>query len=99
MRLPPSRVRTVVVTILLAVGVSEELLVKRPELTADQRLRRQTIVPLGRSFFKFLIYFSAAIMVLEDSATEVHAYQKIYYSREASVGGIGTGAGGGCGCY
>lgn len=39
------------------------------------------------------------LLVLEDDATEVHAYQKIYYSREGSVGGIGVGAGGGCGCY
>ena len=77
MRLPPSRVRTVVVTILLAVGVSGCAPVPFYEK--------------GR--------LQDAIMVLEDSATEVHAYQKIYYSREASVGGIGTGAGGGCGCY
>jgi hypothetical protein len=39
------------------------------------------------------------IMTLAEDPTEVHAYQKIYYSREGSVGGIGTGAGGGCGCY
>lgn len=39
------------------------------------------------------------IMALGDDPTEVHAYQKIYYSREGSVGGFGTGAGGGCGCY
>lgn len=39
------------------------------------------------------------LMVLADDPTEVHATQKILYSREGSVGGIGTGAGGGCGCY
>ncbi len=39
------------------------------------------------------------IMVLAPDVTEAHAYQKIYYSREGSVGGIGQGAGGGCGCY
>lgn len=39
------------------------------------------------------------IMVLAPDATEAHAFQKIYYSREGSVGGIGQGAGGGCGCY
>lgn len=39
------------------------------------------------------------IMALDADLTETHAYQKIYYSREGSVGGIGTGAGGGCGCY
>jgi len=39
------------------------------------------------------------IMVFDSSPTETHFFQKIYYSREGSVGGIGTGAGGGCGCY
>lgn len=39
------------------------------------------------------------IMTLSTDPTETHAYQKIYYSREGSVGGIGTSAGGGCGCY
>lgn len=39
------------------------------------------------------------IMALAPDGTEAHAYQKIYYSREGSVGGIGQGAGGGCGCY
>jgi len=45
------------------------------------------------------------LLVLEDDRTEVHADQKIYYSREGSVGGIGVGvgvgvgAGGGCGYY
>ena len=39
------------------------------------------------------------IMALSPDPTESHAFQKIYYSREGSVGGIGVGAGGGCGCY
>ena len=39
------------------------------------------------------------IMVLDDDPTHVHITQKVTYSREGSVGGIGTGAGGGCGCY
>lgn len=38
-------------------------------------------------------------MKFEDSATEIHLNQKTAYSREGTVGGIGTGAGGGCGCY
>lgn len=40
-----------------------------------------------------------ATMLLEEDATEVHFLQKVLYSREGSVGGVGTGAGGGCGCY
>lgn len=43
--------------------------------------------------------FADRTMDLEDGATETHAYQKIYYSIEGSAGGIGTSAGGGCGCY
>ena len=40
-----------------------------------------------------------AVMKFDDSPTETHFVQKTAYSREGSVGGIGTGAGGGCGCY
>lgn len=39
------------------------------------------------------------IMAFEDDPTETHFYQKVYYSREGSAGGIGATAGGGCGCY
>ena len=39
------------------------------------------------------------VMDLDDGPAEAHFYQKAYYSREGSAGGIGTGAGGGCGCY
>jgi len=38
-------------------------------------------------------------MVFEEDPTETHFLQKVLYSREGSVGGVGTGAGGGCGCY
>ena len=40
-----------------------------------------------------------ATMLLEEDPSEVHFLQKVLYSREGSVGGVGTGAGGGCGCY
>ena len=39
------------------------------------------------------------IMEFEPDPTELHFMQKTYYSREGSVGGVGTTAGGGCGCY
>jgi len=39
------------------------------------------------------------IMAFEEPATETHFYQKTYYSREGAIGGIGSSAGGGCGCY
>lgn len=42
---------------------------------------------------------SSTLMQLADSPSEVHFWQKSLYSREGSVGGIGTSAGGGCGCY
>ena len=38
-------------------------------------------------------------MKFDDDPTETHFRQKTAYSREGSIGGIGTGAGGGCGCY
>ena len=34
-----------------------------------------------------------------DGETETHFLQKVRYSDEGAAGGIGTGAGGGCGCY
>lgn len=43
--------------------------------------------------------FSDPAMEFEDGATETHWFQKIHYSIEGSAGGIGTSAGGGCGCY
>lgn len=39
------------------------------------------------------------VMAFDDDPTEMHFYQKCLYSREGSAGGIGTSAGGGCGCY
>ena len=39
------------------------------------------------------------IMDLSDGAGETHFYQKSFYSREASVGGFGGSAGGGCGSF
>ena len=38
-------------------------------------------------------------MNLSEGRSETNIYQKTYYSREGSVGGIGSIAGGGCGCY
>ncbi len=43
--------------------------------------------------------FSLWVMELEDSPTEQHLEQKVRYSTEGAAGGIGTKAGGGCGCY
>jgi hypothetical protein len=43
--------------------------------------------------------FTDRVMALDDGAAEIHFHQKIHYSMEGSAGGIGTTAGGGCGCY
>lgn len=43
--------------------------------------------------------FSLWVMELDASPTEQHFEQKIRYSTEGAAGGIGTKAGGGCGCY
>ena len=40
-----------------------------------------------------------AIMSFDESPAQVHFVQKVRYSREGSTGGIGSTAGGGCGCY
>ena len=43
--------------------------------------------------------FADPVMEFETDGTEVHFHQKVYYSMEGSAGGIGSSAGGGCGCY
>ena len=43
--------------------------------------------------------FTRWTMQLSERASEQHFHQKVYYSVEGSAGGIGTKAGGGCGCY
>ena len=44
-------------------------------------------------------HLNDATMLLEEDPTEINFIQKVLYSREGSIGGVGTGAGGGCGCY
>lgn len=39
------------------------------------------------------------VMLAEPDRGETHLRQKVHYSREAGIGGIGESAGGGCGCY
>ncbi|MCA8974731.1 MAG: DUF4266 domain-containing protein [Planctomycetes bacterium] len=41
---------------------------------------------------------ASALMSFDESSPDDHAQQKVFYSREASTGGIGSKAGGGCGC-
>ena len=43
--------------------------------------------------------FANSIMIFDPDGSETHFHQKTYYSREGSAGGIGSSAGGGCGCY
>lgn len=43
--------------------------------------------------------FQDPTMDLAGTATEAHFLQKVFYSMEGSIGGIGSSAGGGCGCY
>lgn len=44
-------------------------------------------------------HYGRVVMDMNEGAAETHFYQKVYYSMEGSAGGIGTTAGGGCGCY
>jgi len=39
------------------------------------------------------------VMLTQPDASETHLRQKVVYSREGAIGGIGSSAGGGCGCY
>lgn len=43
--------------------------------------------------------FSDPAMLHADSPAQSHWRQKVQYSDEGAAGGIGTSAGGGCGCY
>ena len=43
--------------------------------------------------------FVDPVMDLAAEPTHGHFQQKVIYSTEGAAGGIGTSAGGGCGCY
>ncbi|MFT4710973.1 MAG: hypothetical protein ACI8Q9_002107 [Planctomycetota bacterium] len=43
--------------------------------------------------------FSSPVMDLGISPTLSSAEQKIFYATEGAAGGLGSSAGGGCGCY
>jgi hypothetical protein len=43
-------------------------------------------------------HLASALMQFESSPALDDLMQKVFYSREATTGGIGAGAGGGCGC-
>lgn len=43
--------------------------------------------------------FAEDVMTSEDDPGALHWRQKVHYSREAAIGGMGKTAGGGCGCY
>lgn len=43
--------------------------------------------------------FADPVMSFDQSAAHLHFHQKVVYSMEGSAGGIGSTAGGGCGCY
>ncbi|MFT5464516.1 MAG: hypothetical protein ACI8QS_003416 [Planctomycetota bacterium] len=40
-----------------------------------------------------------SVMNFDDGPSITHLRQKVIYSMEGSAGGIGSSAGGGCGCY
>ena len=43
--------------------------------------------------------FADPVMDMGGGPGVVHLHQKVLYSMEGSAGGVGTTAGGGCGCY
>jgi hypothetical protein len=43
-------------------------------------------------------HVSNRLMAFESDMTDVHAQQKVWYSREGATGGIGSTGAGGCGC-
>ncbi len=54
------------VLVAIASLLIEEFLLERPKLTAGQRQRRTTLVPLFRSLLDYLIYFTAGILILKE---------------------------------
>ena len=42
---------------------------------------------------------TAPLMTLGESPDRVHLFANCTYTKEGSIGGIRTSAGGGCGCY
>jgi len=83
---------------------------RRPTLSAHRRARSLVFgllaaLSLLASFgcanvpFYAREHLADPVMVEEPDASETHLRQKVLYSREGAIGGIGTGAGGGCGCY
>lgn len=43
-------------------------------------------------------HVSSRLMTFESDPTDIHAQQKVWYSREGATGGIGSTGAGGCGC-
>lgn len=43
--------------------------------------------------------FADPTMEFTESPAQLHWQQKVQYSDEGAAGGVGTAAGGGCGCY
>jgi len=43
--------------------------------------------------------FTDPVMTFSDTGAQSHFRQKVLYSMEGSAGGVGSSAGGGCGCY
>ena len=43
--------------------------------------------------------FADPTMEFAETPAQLHWIQKVQYSDEGAAGGIGTSAGGGCGCY
>jgi hypothetical protein len=79
---------------------------KRSKLAALRRLLCVAILALAAVLagcqtveFYEKEHLNDVTMLLEGDPTEIHFIQKVLYSREGSIGGVGTGAGGGCGCY
>ena len=73
-------------------------------------MKRNRLLPLGVAICLLLAggrnvefyekaEFSRSIMSFDEGPAEAHFLQKCFYSIEGAAGGLGTSAGGGCGCY
>ncbi|MCA8924064.1 MAG: mechanosensitive ion channel family protein [Planctomycetes bacterium] len=68
----PKLVKVIGLVFLSRIGVAvanlviEEFMLNRAKLTAEQRQRRLTIVPLVRSALKYGVYFWVGVMILEE---------------------------------
>lgn len=89
---------------MILVGSPPDLPMRRPRsssLALPLALLLALLTAAGCETVEFyeLEAFTDPAMALDKGRCHTHFLQKVVYSMEGSAGGIGSSAGGGCGCY